>query len=608
MAQKSTALFAPLYERLHNYPLRPYLQAERLRQRLPDEREQAKVFLARYGNAPMTQPLRSALLRFFAKDGAWSEWLEHYRGSKADAQRCRHAHALWQTGRVKEAASRTQALWLNGKSMPDECDAPFSRWRQAGGISNPLTLARIALAVRAGNPPLARYLGKKLPPEERTLMKAWLRLRDNPKSVAELPLIRYPAQTEDMVAYALRRLARTDAVEAARFWREERTRRPYPPVAVKRADEWVGLFLAGAQRPEAVDWLSGIREPIRDQVRYWRVTSALRHGRWPAARQALGRLPAQELKEPRWQYWQGRAAEHAGQVQLARQAYARAASARSFHGFLAADRLGRPYSLNPQPQAPSAAAIKRLSNQPSANRAREWLAMERYTEARREWHYLLGQLEGAKDLIAAAHAAHGWGWHSMAIVTLGRAKALDFISLRFPLPYQTIVRKEAKRAGVSALWARAVMRQESAYLNDIRSSAGALGLMQLLPGTAREVAQSLGMRLRHNAELFSPVLNIKFGTTYLARLSKRLNGHTALATAAYNAGPHRIRRWRAQSTLLDGDIWVETIPFKETRRYVRAVLAYQAIYGLTHGANHGIRGRYPSFRVSEALTPVAPYE
>ena len=160
------------------------------------------------------------------------------------------------------------------------------------------------------------------------------------------------------------------------------------------------------------------------------------------------------------------------------------------------------------------------------------------------------------------------------------------LDLRFPMPYQTIFHQFAVASNVASSELMAIARRESAFFPHARSPVGAQGLMQIMPATGRQVASSIGKRHR-NADLFEIEHNVELGSTYYRQLLDRYGGNRIFALAAYNAGPHRVDRWRkASKGALRVDAWVETIPFKETRNYVQAVLAYNVVFQYLMGDTH----------------------
>jgi soluble lytic murein transglycosylase len=179
------------------------------------------------------------------------------------------------------------------------------------------------------------------------------------------------------------------------------------------------------------------------------------------------------------------------------------------------------------------------------------------------------------------------GWHDQAIVTLARAGYWDDLSLRFPTPHQDRVLASARSESIDPAWVYAVMRQESIFRSDAKSPAGALGLMQIMPATGRRIAKDLQMSLPNNYVLLKPDTNIRYGTRYLRHTLDQLQKNPVLATAAYNAGPNRVRQWLPEEGTLDADLWAETVPFFETRKYIKKVMEYTTVYEQRLGQSNG---------------------
>ena len=309
-------------------------------------------------------------------------------------------------------------------------------------------------------------------------------------------------------------------------------------------------------------------------------------------------MPAALGATERWRYWLARSLEMTGAEDEARELFVTLAGERDYHGFLAADRVGREYHLAHIPLEPGAERVAEVAAMPALVRAGELFALDRPIEARREWWLVLDRLSGDKPALqAAAKLAQEWGWHDQAIFTLARTGYWDDLELRFPLQHSQAIDGAAKRRELPNSWVYAVVRQESAFSRDARSPAGALGLMQLMPRTARAIAREIKHPTPRRKDLFEPDTNITLGTAYLDRVLERFEGNSVLATAAYNAGPSRVARWLPEETV-PADLWVETIPFSETRSYVQRVFAYRVIYDRR-------QGREPE-RLQALMPPVAP--
>lgn len=317
---------------------------------------------------------------------------------------------------------------------------------------------------------------------------------------------------------------------------------------------------------------------VDEDVLQSRLRSALADLDWNALlRWTSGEVPEDEATRGQWLYWRGRALETSGKDEEARATYDRAARERNYYGFMAADRLSRPYAFDHQPLPEDPEAWQRLNGLPAVRRARELYLLDMTLSARREWHHALEAMTTYQMQIAAMIAAD-WGWHDRVILTMGRAGAYDDLVLRFPMPYEEPLRQYADKRALDLGWLYALVRAESAFMEDARSPAGAMGLMQVMPTTGRETARSIGWRGFTPDQLMRAEVNVPIGTAYLRQMLDRFGGNMILATAAYNAGPGNVGRWMPRSSCVDPDVWVEQIPFTETRKYVQRILYYSSIY------------------------------
>jgi soluble lytic murein transglycosylase len=273
------------------------------------------------------------------------------------------------------------------------------------------------------------------------------------------------------------------------------------------------------------------------------------------------------------------------------------AKERSYHGFMAADRLQSEYQIGHVALTVNRSKIKWLSELPGIKRARELYLLERIQEARREWVHVVRELDGEK-LKAAAQLAHNWGWHERTIFTLAQGKQWDDMELRFPLEHRREVEAMARQQQLDSAWVFAVIRQESAFMRDALSPVGAQGLMQLMPKTARAEARKLGLRAPRGKAVLQPELNIKLGSAHLRRAMDELAQNQVLATAAYNAGVHRVHAWMPDEAM-EADLWIAMVPFKETRTYLQRVLAYSIIYQQRLGLEQQ--------RLATIMTPIRPF-
>ncbi len=574
--------YRSLAVRLRDDPLYPYLEFQRLSARLDDDAA-VRAYLRHWDGTWWAERLRKRYLRHLAGQGRHRAVLRWIRDGDGVALRCHALRARLAVDRERFPWDEAIALWRTGRTRPPACSPVFDALYASGRITPELLWQRIGLAMARGNLRLARFLARKLPAGQRPWFERWQRMHRDPAATLQAARA-WPdgPRTRAIVLHGLKRLARQDTPEAWRQWREVFARR-FAFDAAQRHDIERALVLRAAWRhlPQAVEWFEQIPEAALDaEARAWRIRSALRIGDWGGVLAGIEALPAAEADDEQWQYWRARALlEVPNGGEEGRRALAALAEHTSYYGFLAADRLGRDYRFTDQPVVDEGAArqVRALARRPAFRRIRALYELGREGEAYGEWMYEIARLSDA-DKRLAARLADEWGWHFTAIVTTARARHFSDLSLRFPLAYKQPVLRHARASGLPPSYVLGVMRRESAFKEDARSPAGALGLMQLMPATARHVSRRLGLARPSRSDLQQADTNLLLGTGYLRELLDRFDGHEVLATAAYNAGPRRVLRWLPPDDALPADVWVDTIPFDETRKYVRAVLFYSTIF------------------------------
>jgi len=572
--------FRQLKSQIPDYPLYTYLQYRELRRYLSYATPtQVSSFLDEYADMPLADHLRAAWLKLLARRGQWAEYLEAYRPTTSVPARCRQLYALVKTGRAAKALPQVAELWLAGESQPRACDPLFAAWMNAGYLNDTLVWQRVELALGAGQSSLAGYLARFLSSDDQRWVELWRRVHSDPKLVLRHRLFRKDhASREPILLYGIRRLTRRDTAQAAVAWQRIAQRYPFSDEQRWSVERDLALNLARSGDAGGLASLAALPESAQnEQVQTWRIITALRQGAWAHARQWIESLPEDERYSDQWRYWNARILEALGGTKESAKLYGELAETRGYYGFLAADRLEQPYNLDHTPLPGTAADVAQLMEVPGVQRAHELLALGRVIDARREWRALTREMD-QQALLHATKLAQQWGWHDRAIFTAARARFWDDLNARFPLAYEDEVKREAGSRKLDSAWVLAMLRQESAFVADARSSAGALGLMQLMPRTARSVARRLNTRVGNERDILGVDLNIRLGTHYLRSVLDELGNNPVLATAAYNAGPNRVKRWIPEDRLLPADLWVETVPFRETRDYLRRVLSYTVIY------------------------------
>ncbi|RLA47529.1 MAG: hypothetical protein DRR06_02180 [Gammaproteobacteria bacterium] len=585
----STSLFKQHLQELQDYPLFPYLEYTRLTYRLSVNDEPAvSRFLQKYDDSWLNRRLRRNWLKLLYRKELWQLYQDYYLESAANTEiKCRYYFARYQSGEKQAALEGGLKLWVVGNSQPKGCDPLFKLLIAEQRISNEVAWQRYTLAILNHEYQLGRYVERFFSSDKyRQLATSYVSLDRNPRQLAEHRL--FDANTPvfmPVIAHAIRHLARRDAPAARKYWAHYESTQPFD----KNTQQQVltalvkGLYRQGYEDVAA----SYLRDHISiadTALLEWQLRNSLQKGDWNALITLIEILPDELREHERWRYWHARGlllhTTKASDIDAAKTTLREISRFRSFYGFLACDWIDNPYNLQDRPVAVTDEEIERMANKPSIERARELLFHRQYLNARREW-YNGGINFDSIQWQTAARIAQKWQWHGQVILAMARAKYWDDIDMRFPLVYGEEFRHNAQQRHLPPPLLYAIARQESAFRPLVTSPAGARGLMQLMPATAKEVARKHRIPYKNSQQLFDPDLNIRLGSQYYADVLQRFGGNRILTTAAYNAGPHRVSRWRKKSAgKLPFDAWVETIPFKETRQYVQNVLSFAVIYSI----------------------------
>lgn len=567
---------------LRDYPLEPYLAYDDLTARLKSaSNTEVEKFLAEHGDLPQISWMKLRWLRLLAARNDWQPFVRHYDPKMNFAELdCLYGQYQLSNGQVQEGYATAQRLWLVGKSQHNACDPLFERWSAAGQLTEELRWQRLKLAVESGNYGLAAFLAKSLP----TLKTQGERLIE----VAQKPqLLKQPERfaatnqtTADIVSIGLRRLARQDPEQALALLDGYARRLSFSSEEKVAIARQIGLTLAKRFDPRALSVMAEYDPQLRDNtVSEWRARLLLRLGRWEEAHTLTQRFPDELANSNRWRYWRARSLELAQpNNKQAALLYQPVSTERDFYGFLSADRIQAPYAFNHQPMKLDPKVVRKVRNTAGIRRALEFHARGQIVDGRREWYHV-SRLFSREELVAQARLAYDMEWYFPAIRTISQAQYWDDLDIRFPMAHRNSLLQAAKARDIHPSWAFAITRQESGFMADARSHVGATGLMQLMPATAKETAKRFNIPLSSHQQVLNPNTNIQLGTAYLSQIYGQFKGNRVLASAAYNAGPGRVRQWLKNAEHLPFDVWVENIPFDETRQYVQNVLTYSVIYG-----------------------------
>jgi soluble lytic murein transglycosylase len=569
-----------------DHPLLPWLEYAELRHGLNRaDAKQVQALQQRHPGLAFVEPLRQRWLRELARRRDWPGFLRFHQEDRDvdDELRC---HAL--TARLAGGAldmdlqSEIADLYRHGGSRPAACDPAFAALEKAGGLDSALRWERIEHAAEAGNTALLRYVARGLVPADKTLAERYASFIESPsKQAASWPR---DARSRRVAALGLARMARRDPGASERLLSD------LAPLGIGAEDAagvryQVALWSAASYLPDSARRMAAVpASAFDDRLHEWRAREALARSAWDQALAAVLAMPEPQRTDVRWRYVEARLRGLLGEAGASDRQFAALATEPNYHGFLAADRANLPYALCPQEIDDSAARREQIAATPALRRALELKALERHEWAELEWRQALAGLD-AEGRRQAVDVALQERWYDRAVFALAGAEDQRYYSLRFPLAQRVTLRRETRRHALDEAWVAALIRAESAWQPHARSHADAHGLMQLLPATAAATARAHGLPWNGVGTLRSPRANIALGTAYLGDMLKRHGGQPYLATAAYNAGPAPIARWLAQRPAHDVDLWVETIPYRETREYVGRIMAFSVVYDWRlHGA------------------------
>jgi soluble lytic murein transglycosylase len=579
-AHGKRADFEQLMPGLQDYQLYPYLQYEDLRYRraLVSDGEMAS-FLKDHEDWAFTAGLKRAWLRTLGARKRWDSLIMYAPGSSDTEVQCYLAQARINRGQTEGLLVVAQSLWAVGKSQPDACDPVFSWLKREGGITTGLAWERIRRAMDERQPKLTLYVARFLAQEDRVWADRWYQQdRSGYRQLKQASKWQDQEKSRDITAYGLRRLARSDSDRAAQTFKAIDSQFKWPADVRGGILREIALWSAVEGMDATAERMRAVPEIYRDgKLLEWSARYELSKGNWGAVSLAIASMPPEQQDDSRWRYWDARARFESGDIEPARELLSELALEANYFGFLSADKLGLPYTICPQEPSVIAVEVDALKAQPGFQRALELRKAGVPNWSRSEWRIATRGLD-KEGLRAAAALAHQESWPDMAIFALGNSGDLRWYEWRFPVEYAPLVDVQARNRNLDPAWVMGLMRSESAMAVDALSSAGARGLMQVMPNTAKQLAKRHSFSYTGHQQLMQAQDNIEFGTAYLRDLLDRFGENQGLVSGAYNAGPHVVDRWMDKRQTNDPAIWVETLPYYETRDYIPRVLAFSTIY------------------------------
>ena len=565
--------------------------------------ERIRDFLQRNAGSWAAEKLRSEWLRNLGKRGEFGPLLAEYPKLEQPEQdiKCYHYQARLYSG-DPALLEEVRPLWFSLVDTPASCIPVLQALVSEGLISPDETWGRVRRLMEVKRSAGARAVANWLPADQQPAPSDLDKAAANPSTWLDRMPANFAAsrQGRELVLVALARLARDDPQGAYARYLGLNERLPAPDRSYALGQ--IAWQAATKLMPDANAWFRAVGDtPMSEEQAAWRVRAALRAGDWKTVKAAVEAMPAELRNLPDWTYWLGRAEAALGNREVSRKAFERIAGHPTFYSILADEELGRTFTLPKKARAISADELEQTRQAPGIQRALALFRLDMRTEAAREWNWTMRNQDD-RFLIAAAQLAQQLGVYDRAINAADRTRSEHDYSLRYLAPYRDRIEPNARQRDLDTGWVYGLMRQESRFVTAARSGVGAQGLMQIMPATGQWVAGKLGMKGYNVGWLQDPDTNVMLGTTYMRMVLEGLDNHPVLASAAYNAGPGRAKRWKDVKPL-EGAIYAESIPFGETRDYVKKVMANSIVYtALLDGRAPSLKARLGTISASDGST------
>lgn len=562
--------------RVKGYLLEPYVAYWQLRMRL-DESDPVDLrsFISAHRDSPLSERLRQDWLRALGRKQQWDLFdAEFPQLSRPDIEITCYSLQSRMRSAESAALAEARALWFVGRDSPESCMPLFAALVAGKQLTADDIWMRIRLALESGQVGLARRAADFLPRAERPDSQLLSGIASNPRAHLDKKKLDLKTRAaRETAMFAVHRLARSAPAQAAAHWTQLEER--FNPE--ERSYVWGLIAFFGAMRHDAnaLAWYERAGD-LSDLQLAWKARAALRERDWETVLAAIDGMTEKEKAEPAWRYWRARALAVRGQPEEAEGIFQTLSGEFHFYGQLATEELGERIATPAARFKPGAAEISAIGELPGIRRALELYRLNLRIDGMREWLWTIREFDDRK-LLAAAEVARRHELYDRAIHTAERTVALHDFGMRYLTPYRDLLKARAGELGLDEAWVYGLIRQESRFISNAKSSAGASGLMQLMPNTARWVARKLGLKNWRWSQVTEVDTNLSLGTYYLRHVLDVLDGYPVLASAAYNAGPGRARAWRP-GVATEGAVYAETIPFNETRDYVKKVMANATYY------------------------------
>lgn len=521
---------------------------------------------------PLTRKLREKWLYQLAYNKDWVTFIQYYRGSNDTALQCYAQTALYNQGRHQEVLFAAKAIWLTEKSLPKACDDLFNTLIKNKEMKDSWIQQRLELVLDTDNIPLAQYLLKQFATPRNEDAERLAAIHHKPMTILTLK----PGFLQgELYLYGLKKLVQKDMEKAILLANTTQANTLMTEAEKQRFLAYVALFKAMRNESDALLWFAKVKPAFyNDVLLEWEIRFALIHHQWRRVVYLISK--SRNKREPVCQYWMARALTALGERETANELYQQLATKRHYYGFLASLRLHKNPSFENEPTTNNTDRLQPY--RVVTDKIKSLYDSHDITEASRLLNDFISELPKDDQSALVYWITNDLQWHDKAIYLSSNDTLNNQLSLRFPLAHHQVVKENATRYHIPQAFIYAIIRQESTFRDTIVSSAGANGLMQLMPATARLVAHRARIPYTDQKQLFSSQTNIHIGTAYLEQLAQQFRHHPILMAAAYNAGPKQVNYWLKNHDPKEMDIWIETLPWRETRNYLKNIFAFYAVY------------------------------
>ncbi len=524
-------------------------------------------------DTPLAKKLREKWLYQLAQQKDWINYSKHYKPSQDISLQCYALLADYQQGKQLEALNGAKPLWLHGDSQPAACNELFSLLLKNENFDERLITQRINLALDQRNIGLARYLLKQYKQPRLKDEQLLLGIFQSPARITQLE----PGELHDsFYLFGLKRMVSTNMDQAIKLSQTEKSKKMLTVAQQQNFLAHVALYKAMRNHEDTQYWFSKVKPAYYNDVLLdWQIRYALKRQQWALVEQLVNH--SKDKDNPCWQYWLARALEAQGKNVQAKEIYKELAKSRNYYGFLASSRLNKSPSFENEHPVVDMSILKPY--QPFTDNIKSLYQTKQEAQASRLLNDFVIELPKEDKSALAYWIANDLQWHGKSVYLSNTTEDLNNqLILRFPLAYRNAVSEYSKSYSIPQELIYAIIRQESGFRDNVVSPAGARGLMQVMPATASSVAKHEKIAYADKIQLFSFQKNINIGVAYLKQLGNCYNKHPVLMAAAYNAGPHQVNYWLKNHPPKQMDIWIETLPWRETRNYLKNIIAFYTVY------------------------------